>query len=95
MSTQLGMDKVEHLRSFTMLEIPVMAPKEVTVRMKDHAMWSSILKITHIKEAINTVICKTTSIADSVDKIYMTRLMSVVLNMHIIWSTTLFISAKD
>ena len=69
------MDKVEHLRLVTMLEIletPVMAPKKVTVRMEDHAMWSSILKITHAKEAINTTIYWITSIADSVDKICVT-----------------------
>lgn len=97
MSTQLGMDKAEHLRSVTMLEILetlVMNPKEVTVRMKDHAMWSSILKIVYTKEFVNTVICETTSTANSMAQIYVTGLMNATLNMHIIWSMTLSISAK-
>ena len=72
MSTQLGMDETEHLRSVTMLEIlktPVIAPKEVTVRMKDHTLWSLILKIVQTKEVVNTAIYGTTSIADSMGKI--------------------------
>ena len=65
----------QHLQSVTMLEICetlVMAMNGVTIRMKDHAMWLSNLKIAHTKEAINTVICGMTSIADFVDKICVT-----------------------
>ena len=56
----------------------------VTMKMIDHAMWSSNLKIAHTKEAVNTVICMMTSITDSVDKICVARLMNAALNMHII-----------
>ena len=69
------MNKAEHLWSVTMLEIhqkSIMASKEFTMRMEDHVMSSSILKISHTKEAVNTAIYGTTSIADSMDKICVT-----------------------
>ena len=73
MNIQSRRDKVELLRSITILETPetlVVVLKEVVMRMKDHTMWSSIPKTIHTKEFNNTVTCKMTSTACSMDRIY-------------------------
>ena len=51
-----GMGKVEPLQSVIMLETLIMAPKEVTIRMKGHTMWPTILKTCPIIKVVNIAI---------------------------------------
>ena len=78
------MGEVEPLQLVIMLETPIMASKEVAMKMKGHTMWPTILRICHIMKVANIVTYETILIVASVVKICRIGLMSVVLDTHMI-----------
>ena len=78
------MGEVEPQQLVIMLETQIMAPKEVTMRTKGHTMWSKILRICPIMKVANIATYETILIVTSVVKTYRIRLMSVVLDVHMI-----------
>ena len=84
MNILLKMGEVEPLQLVIVLKTPIMASKEVAMRMKGHTMWLTILKTYPITKATNTVTYKMTLIVASMIKICEIKLMSVVLHAHII-----------
>ena len=64
------MDEVGPLKLVIVLETlitPIMAPKEITMRMKGHAMWQTILKTSPIIKVANIATNKTILIVGSVE----------------------------
>ena len=71
-----------------------MAPKEVSMRMKGHAMWPKFLRICPIMKFTNIKTYETILIVTSMARICGIGLMSVALDAHIIQRTNPFIFVK-
>ena len=78
------MDEDEPLRSVIMLETPIMAPKEVTMKMKGHTTCPKILRIYPIMKVAYIGTYDTILIVASVVKTCGIELMSVVMDTHTI-----------
>ena len=78
-----GMGEVEPLQSVIMLETPIMALKEVAIRMKGHTMWPTILKTCPIMKVANIATYETILIGTSMVRIYRIGLISTVLDAYI------------
>ena len=87
MTILMGIGEVEPLQLVIMLETPIMALKEVTMRMKGHTMWLTILKTCPIMKVANIATYEMILIVTSTVRIYGIGLMSVVLDTHIIQRT--------
>ena len=97
MNILLRVGEVGPLQSVIMLETPIMALKEVAMRMKGHTMWLTILKTYLITKATNTVTYQMTLIVTSMVRICGIELMSIVLHAHIIqkMNPTIFVKGSQ
>ena len=78
------MGEVEPLQLVIVLETPIAATKEVAMRMKGHIMWPTILSIYPIMKVANIATYEMILIVASMVKTCGIKLMSTVLNAHII-----------
>ena len=84
MNILLKMGEVEPLQLVIVLKTPIMALKEAAMRMKGHTMWPTTPKTYPTMKTANITTCETILIVASVVRICGIRLMSVVLDTHII-----------
>ena len=72
------------LQPVIMLETLIMALKEAAMRMKGHTMWPTTPKTCPTMKTANVTTCETILIVVSVVKICRIRLMSIVMDTHMI-----------
>ena len=77
------MGEVKPPQSVTVLEITIMARKEVAVKMRGHTMWLTTPRICPIMRVANIMTYETILIVASVVKTCEIESMSVILDAHI------------